>query len=112
MRILETASAENEGAQESERLGILERMAKSIFERLEALEERIGALEKTKTRAAPRAVPKEIVIPVEINVPELAPEPPLETAAPMPPPTPPAPMMSAPLFAKMWKYLNDKKCIL
>ncbi len=84
MRILETASAENEGAQESERLGILERMAKSIFERLEALEERIGALEKTKTRAAPRAVPKEIVIPVEINVPELAPEPPLETAASRP----------------------------
>ena len=113
MRILHTPDSSIPGSpaqppQDTGRVDTLEKIATSILQRLQDLDERISTLEKSQVAAA---------------LPVSAPITPAEPPAPAPSPahiasfTPPAPRARVEvdseairkgLLTKMWTYLNDK----
>ncbi len=114
MRIINQLDSDTSGL-DSERVGVLEKVASTLYQRLQAIEDRIKLLE-TK--------PPEQSRPIEIAPP--APAPAMETLKPVETVTMPETVqpLSIPiafqgsldaeairkgLLTKMWKYLNDRQ---
>ena len=85
-----------------ERVDVLESVAKSVLEKIQALEERVRALEQIQTAPAPAPAPD----PTPVSSPK--PEPPI-MRTPQVSVIVDAQVVNKNLMEKMWKYLNNEQ---
>jgi len=98
MKILQTdvhvndrpVSAGGAAPVDDERIGTLEKVAKSILQKMQDFDERLRAIEKSDP-----VIPKEIPTPIKFAAPAAGTS--MDSA-----------VLKKNLLSKMWKYLNDK----